>query len=537
MAASGRPGGPPPRTRREAVGALSALALGSTGCRKPPDPSEPAGAIQGNDVDRGHRLRETHFPAPSSAVKRTVVVVGAGIAGLSAAWRLSHAGVDDVEVLELGDQPGGTARSGHNDVSAYPWGAHYAPVPNPESTIALRLLDELGLVVGRDSAGGPLFDERHLVHEPEDRTFFRGVWQSGLYLELGASPAELREREAFHRFVTDLRGARGRDGRPFFAIPTALSSTDPEALAFDRLTMATLLDRKGWRSPRLRAYVDYGCRDDYGAGVDTVSAWAGLHYFSGRRPLPTPGVDGTHYFTWPEGNAHLVAHLRRRAPRLTTGRLVHRVGADGTVDALDAATETTVRYHADHVVLATPNHVTARLTGGARRRFALHAPWLVANLTLRSRPPGAEPCWNNVLYESTSVGYVESTNPRFGPREPAIWSWYEPLDAAQRPWLLQAPWQTLAARVMADLRPAFGDLRGHVDRVDVWRWGHGTLVPAPGMATSADRHAAAEPLGRIHFAHTDLSGLPLYEEAQYRGVLAAEAILERMGIGGPRWAG
>jgi hypothetical protein len=33
----------------------------------------------------------------------------------------------------------------------------------------------------------------------------------------------------------------------------------------------------------------------------------------------------------------------------------------------------------------------------------------------------------------------------------------------------------------------------------------------------------------VHFAHSDLSGIALFEEAQDRGVLAAERVLARLG--------
>jgi hypothetical protein len=32
-------------------------------------------------------------------------------------------------------------------------------------------------------------------------------------------------------------------------------------------------------------------------------------------------------------------------------------------------------------------------------------------------------------------------------------------------------------------------------------------------------------LGNVHFAHTDMSGISIFEEAQYRGVLAAKKVL------------
>ena len=45
--------------------------------------------------------------------------------------------------------------------------------------------------------------------------------------------------------------------------------------------------------------------------------------------------------------------------------------------------------------------------------------------------------------------------------------------------------------------------------------------------------AARAPLGRLHFAHTDLSGMALFEEAQAWGVRAADAILAERSAGTP----
>ena len=50
----------------------------------------------------------------------------------------------------------------------------------------------------------------------------------------------------------------------------------------------------------LRAHLRYCIRDDYGCEPEQVSAWAGVHYFAGRRA----GRDGAgeNLLTWPEGN-------------------------------------------------------------------------------------------------------------------------------------------------------------------------------------------------------------------------------------------
>ena len=53
--------------------------------------------------------------------------------------------------------------------------------------------------------------------------------------------------------------------------------------------------------------------------------------------------------------------------------------------------------------------------------------------------------------------------------------------------------------------------------------------PTPGFIGGAARAQCVEPAGRVHFAHTDLSGMALLEEAQYWGVHAAEAVMRERG--------
>ena len=58
------------------------------------------------------------------------------------------------------------------------------------------------------------------------------------------------------------------------------------------MTFAAWLDaRRPAPTPHLRWYLDYCCRDDYGAGAAQVSAWAGLHYFASRHGFHAPGDD------------------------------------------------------------------------------------------------------------------------------------------------------------------------------------------------------------------------------------------------------
>jgi hypothetical protein len=161
---------------------------------------------------------------------------------------------------------------------------------------------------------------------------------------------------------------------------------------------------------------------------------------------------------------------------------------------------------------------------------------MVANLFLKSRPreAGFPLAWDNVLYESPSLGYVTATHQRGIDRGPTVLTYYYPLcDAdpgAARSRLLALGWADWADVALADLERAHPDLRGLVERLDVMRWGHAMVRPRPGFIWGRARAEAVKPFRGIHFAHSDLSGLSLFEEAFYHGIRAAEEVLSARGV-------
>ena len=552
-------------TRRDLLrvgpGAAAALALGCA--PRPPfagDRALDAGRITGSIVGAshriGHRLREGAFPEPRQTREVPVVIVGAGIAGLSAGWKLAGSGFRDFVVLELEPEPGGNARWGENAVSAYPWGAHYLPVPTAESTAVRELVAEMGLIRDHGPAGEPIYDPRHLCHAPQERLFIDGAWREGLsardVVEAdGADHAGGMALAAFEAQVRRYRDYRDTQGRRAFALPVAASTTDPEILALDRISMREYFDRAGWDSPRLRWYVDYCCRDDYGCMLGTTSAWAGWHYFCSRPA-------DAEYLTWPEGNGRIVRHfLDRLAGRVHTGMLVYRVrpaghvppgaqaaggaaagaGTAGSVDidVLDTRDETTVRFRARRCIYALPRFTAPRVIDGyppAGIEAFTYSPWMVANLTVERLPDGA--AWDNVLYDSPSLGYVVAThqNLRMTTGQ-SVLTYYLPLAAANpataRAWMLEQEWRDWVSLILADLGQAHPGIEATVTHADVMLWGHAMIRPVPGFVWGPGRREAAAPHGPIRFAHSDMSGLSLFEEAQYHGVRAAEEVMRDLG--------
>ena len=129
-------------TRRELLttflGSPFALAACRRSLRSCPFPS---GEIVGQSANLGHILREnrTFEVPPDNWQKVKLAIVGAGIAGLAAGWKLRKNGLDDFAILELEKDIGGTSRSGTGQPVNYPWGAHYLPVPFQENTAADRI--------------------------------------------------------------------------------------------------------------------------------------------------------------------------------------------------------------------------------------------------------------------------------------------------------------------------------------------------------------------------------------------------------------
>ncbi len=526
-------------TRRDVLTSFLGAAVA---CRQREVTSLPPGELVGASDSIGHRLRGGSIPQPSRWETHEVVIAGGGIAGLSAAWRLAHAGIRDVVLFELEPALGGTSRSG----PSYPWGAHYIVTPSAENRVLWRLLGEMGVLdesnVGRGfsppppGAGGlkprptlPEIAEQHLVRDPEERLFYRGRWYEGLYLRAGATHEDLRQLRAFEAEIAKWSAWRDARGRRAFDIPVALGSDDADVTALDRISMRDWLDNHGFTSPRLRWFVEYATRDDYGTLLDDTSAWAGIFYFAARDDRPS--------VTWPEGNGRAVRHLAQFAPARTDW-LVTNIAPNGDVIAVQG--DEAIGVHARHVIFAGPQFVARHIipTRETSPDFT-YGSWLVANLTLRDRPAshGFPLAWDNVLYDSPSLGYVVNTHQRGIDRGPTVLTYYYPLcgpdPRRERERLLATGRDDWADVALTDLSRAHPDLRSLTARLDVMRWGHAMIRPRPGFVWSAARRRASEPHGAIHFANTDLSGVALFEEALWQGVRAGEQVLG--GGGGGTW--
>ena len=527
----------------------------SSGCglSAPQLPAE--GGFVGTSHQAGHKLRDGFRPEPADDAWSTteVVIVGGGVAGLSAARKLKQAGVDFV-LLELEPEVGGTAVSGESKVIAYPWAAHYLPVPLPHNTELINLLDEMELLEGRADDGTPIVAEQFLCRDPQERLFINGKWQEGLFPWGQTTDDDIAQLEAFQTEIDRWVAWRDTDGKRAFSIPVAECSNDAEVMALDKQSMQQWMTVHGWDSKHLRWYVDYACRDDYGLSIDQTSAWAGLFYFAAR--VSKPGEESQSFITWPEGNGRLVAHLREFvADHILTGHAVSQVIPAASDDADTSKSELArvvafrtskkaqpeVRgWKARQVIFAAPPFLTPHLVSGYResgpasiKEFEFGS-WLVANLHLDDRPTddGFVMSWDNVIYDSPSLGYVTATHQRGIDRGPTVLTYYYPIcDASPkvaRERLLRLSWEEWADVVLSDLERVHPEIRNLTRRLDIMRWGHAMIRPTPGFISGPARLECSRPFGNVHFAHSALSGIPLFEEAFHHGNRAASEILESL---------
>jgi len=502
------------------------------------------GGFSGASVERGHLLRN---PPPSSGppIERRcdVLIAGGGIAGLSAARALRQAGVEDFALLELEDTPGGNSRAGRVGGIPCPLGAHYLPVPGEGAEEVRDLLEEFG--VAKRAAGRWTYDERYLVHSPQERLFFNGRWQEGLLPVQGVPARTLDQYRQFSRRVEQAQK------RARFALPVR-GAMPASHRALDAVTFASWLEREKLDDEHLRWYLDYCCRDDYGAGIATVSAWAGLHYFASRHGFDAPGESGERdaLLTSPDGNGWLANQLAQPlGERLQAGRVVVRVAAlrQGVeVLAWDVGAKRMERWEAGHCILALPLFIASRIMSAPPRALVdavsrlRYAPWAVANIHI-DRPlhdrPGATPSWNNVVYGARGLGYVDAGHQYVNPLpEPRVLTWYMALgDSIEgREQLLSRNWESWRDEVLDELSVPHPDLRARALRVEIARYGHAMAVPVPrtrgSAALAALRRSQAGMWRRMHFAHADLSGYSIFEEAFTQGMRAARSVLSAVGL-------
>jgi hypothetical protein len=343
----------------------------------------------------------------------------------------------------------------------------------------------------------------------------------------------------FQKQINNLVTWRDGRGRRAFVVPSASCSDDAEVTALDKISFAEWMRQNGFTSERLVWYCDYACRDDYGLKLDQTSAWAGLFYFCSR--IRKSGDESQPFITFPEGNGRFVRYLAEKIKDKMhrSHMVVSVVPSEKGADVICLADGRIYGFSCEKVIFASPVFTAPYVIRGfaddapfAAREFH-HNSWFVANLSLKDRPKPRFArdfplAWDNVLYESPSLGYVNATHQKGIDYGPTVWTYYYPMchEENSRTKLFNYNWRDLADVCLADMARAHPEIYELTERIDIMRWGHAMISPRPGFIWGEHRRKAFEPYRDIHFAHTDLSGIALFEEAFYHGLRTAEKVIQ-----------
>jgi hypothetical protein len=347
--------------------------------------------------------------------------------------------------------------------------------------------------------------------------------------------------EEFNRFfalMEDFRQAKGADGKYYFDIPLTSISTDTTYRNLDSLTMKTWLDDNRFSTDELHEYINYCCRDDFGLGSGYISAWAGVHYFAARKHN-----SGTYYkenvLTWPEGNARLATHLKKYSEgRANTNYLAFDVRSIDDlvhVKAFDAASKKTITIEAQKVIVATPQFVSRYLIEGRKEQVKdfTYAPWLLATITLTDLPDDfSQPLsWDNVIFKAQGLGYINDQHESLKQlHDKVVVTYYHSFSSQDTKKTRKAVYQKSKEYwkdfVINDLKTAHPAIENYLESIDIHILGHGMISPVPRFIFGEARCIASQNINNtIFFAHSDLSGISIFEEAFHQGINVVNQIL------------
>jgi hypothetical protein len=210
--------------------------------------------------------------------------------------------------------------------------------------------------------------------------------------------------------------------------------------------------------------------------------------------------------------------------------MVHRVAPSRRGVSIFAGD---TEFKAEFLIFAAPTFLAPYLFESfpALHDF-VYSPWLTANLTLERYPDsrGAEPSWDTVFLDSPTLGYVDAMHQSLRTHvDRTVWTFYWALakgsPSQNRQLLLEKDWAHWKEAILHDLERVHRDVRQCVSRIDVMRMGHAMIRPAVGSLFSEQRRQVKRFHDRVFFANSDLSGMSIFEEAQYHGVEAAQKAL------------
>ena len=432
------------------------------------------------------------------AMTRDVVIVGGGIAGLSAAWRLRHR---DVLLLEGADRLGGRMRSDPCGEYWLNYGAHLFPAPGSlvdgmAREFSLETVPVTGGMMGL-AVGSKILGSGRVETYP-----FR-------------LPLSLRERIAFAQAGVKLQ----------LAVRRYLRAGN----RYDFDDQRTFSEFLGPLPPAVREI--FSCAAHRAtAELDQLSAGCGIGLFAlvwaGKGSLIARNLRG--------GTGQLPAALGRElGERARTHSPVDAIRPDDAELVVSSGGE---EIRARHVILAAQAPHAAPLVAPVAEQAAAALAQLTygAFLSVALETSETAPMPYDDVYAIATPGRVFDmfTNQahalRTGPRQPGgSLMLFAGAQAAAR--LMRESDEVIVERFLADLHALYPQTRGVIAGATVQRWDYGNVYATPGRGRLQGALEGA--LGaheNLHLAGDYFAELGTMEAAAQTGLAAAERVDARI---------
>jgi protoporphyrinogen oxidase len=457
-----------------------------------------AADVNGEDNRICHQVRDQGnqiFKRPPASTRHDVVIVGGGVSGLAAAYRLTHR---DFLLLEKEPHWGGNAYAMEYEGSIYATGSAFLT----KDEYAYHFAKEVGL-------------EPLPVNSP-DASVIRGelvsdTWGDGL----DKLPYPASVRESFKKFRKELLAIDVDKNKELFDKPFS-----------DFMKGYPVEIRQWW--------------DNFGPsnwGAISEETAAGLGILNLQEMVEESRVDDR--YTWPGGlgalTKKLVEILRPKyKDRMQTGATIVAVVSekeDVQVTYMLGGELKTVAAKA--VIMATPKFITRRIVEGLpdKQSVAMHQiryiPYPVVNLIF-DKPVfnyGFDTwCPGNTFTDITVADWV--IQKQAGYRQKFnILTCYTPMKEEDRGYLLnEIGARKIAGNVLTDFQKLMPQLKVDPVEVHIYRRGHPLYVSTPRLYTQV-QPLARHPMDRVFFANTDSEGP---ESTTNAGILAAQRAVKQV---------
>ncbi len=486
-------------------------------------------------MKQGHAIRDAKFQPENIEMGGIfdVLIIGSGIAALTAAWKLVSGGYSGKIGMILGPEKFGNSSDIEINNKFYPTGAHYLPIQNEETYHTKEILKFFNIITDGHDTKEPTYNDEYLVTSPMERVLFNKEWHEGIY----------QKNEVVEKFFAEIEKYKnkiGKDNKKLFSIPSVFSSSDLDEL--DSISFKDWLIKNNFKDKVLEEHLNYCCKDDYGVDIEKTSAWAGIHYFAGRTG-ECKNMKHETIMTWKNGNAFLskkIFDYIKNKVEIIDGSVLN-INKDKELLVIEN-NGVAKKIKAEKLILSTPLHMINYLfkeTIISKELIPNHAIWVVSNFLFKELPTdiyqGCDIAYDNIIQESDNLGYIYSDNLGLDiSMENKVLTTYfcmpsDNLKDARRN-LLKMSKEEYLDLAMKDLIHAYGEkVFNLISSVEVNIRAHAMSFPEVGFKSRRNKlineMRKIEKNG-IYFAHSDISSISIFEEASWWGYSAAKNIMK-----------